>query len=374
MDNTDFNPSLDDLIILDEDFQDTTPIIEEELNTEPSADATSETTSDNADPVEQNPVAEEVKVEPEVNDPEPENPDPNVGGNPQLNDYYKFLSEAGMLTLPEDYNFDGTEEGFLKAIEESKSYTQNQLLQQVWNTLPQDFQLVLEYGLNGGKDIEKVYNTLKSSLTGLDNVNLEDESHQEQVMREYLKKTTQYTDDKINNRIKIFKTSKILEQEAEAALSELKQLDQQERQKLVESQKEQERVEREELTKAYNSFVNVASNMEVSDSRKQQIVDAVWGQGNYGNTTQSYFNHINDVIYNNPEHLAQLVNIYLDYDPNKGFNITGSSTKKKDTEAKINLRNSLTSLLNPSVPRGSQDPSKASTEDFDLEQFNKYSH
>jgi hypothetical protein len=374
MDNTDFNPSLDDLIILDEDFQDTTPIIEEEPNTELSVDTTSETTPNSADPVEQKPVAEEVKVEPEVNDPEPENPDPNVGGNPQLNDYYKFLSEAGMLTLPEDYNFDGTEEGFLKAIEESKSHTQNQLLQQVWNTLPQDFQLVLEYGLNGGKDIEKVYNTLKSSLTGLDNVNLEDESHQEQVMREYLKKTTQYTDDKINNRIKIFKTSKILEQEAEAALSELKQLDQQERQKLVESQKEQEKIEREELTKAYNSFLNVASNMEVSDSRKQQIVDAVWGQGNYGNTTQSYFNHINDVIYNNPEHLAQLVNIYLDYDPNKGFNITGSSSKKKDTEAKINLRNSLTSLLNPSVPRGSQDPSKASTEDFDLEQFNKYSH
>lgn len=100
-----------------------------------------------------------------------------------------------------------------------------------------------EYVKNGGK-FEDFYHRQQESVS-YDNMDMEDESNQKAAIRDYLKYQG-YTDDQISRKIERYEDGDLLEEEAEDAVTRLKQInemqiaEQQKQQQLLMQQQEQQ--------------------------------------------------------------------------------------------------------------------------------------
>lgn len=91
-----------------------------------------------------------------------------------------------------------------------------------------------EYVKNGGK-FEDFYHRQQESVS-YDNMDMEDESNQKAAIRDYLKYQG-YTDEQINRKIERYEDGDLLEEEAEDAVTRLKQINQMQ---IAEQQKQQQ--------------------------------------------------------------------------------------------------------------------------------------
>jgi hypothetical protein len=257
--------------------------------------------------------------------------------------YFNLFKEQGALMLPEDYEFDGTEEGLQKAFQDSDRYREVTAAQKIWNSLPKDFQTILEVGLSGGTDINSVREVINNQ-TDLDEVDIEDEDTQEEIMANYLSRTTRYSEDRIKRTINRLRSSGDLEEEAESALKELKDLFKEEREELVQQAQKQKEEEAQRLQESYSSFTEVVDSMKLPEQKRNKLINAIWSTGDYGGYKDvSYFNYIDHMVKSNPEHLAQLAELYLDYDPKQGFK-SNTITKRAESKANNKLKDKLDSL------------------------------
>jgi hypothetical protein len=358
--DVDVDPTIEE----DNPVVETPEIIVDEQGEEDTSDV------DTGDSVEPEETLEEADSE--EDDQEEEQPET---GNNQIDTVFNVMNQSGLLALNEGFEFDGSVDKLIDAVNQTKQNMEMQAAESLWSRLPEDFRSVLEYGLAGGTDLE-VVKEVTNNQVNLNKINIENEDHQKQLVEAYLRKTTKFSDNKINKRIKVLHESDLLEDEATEAYNELKVIQEEEKQKLVQQEVERQRLEQQELEKAYHAFTGIAKDMDVSDTRKQQIVDAVWNVGKYdGENEMSYIEHVDDMVRNNPEHFAQLVNIYLDYDPNKGFKVTSKSSRKANTQAAKNLRNTLQDLLsgNAAVTATSATENSGNNSGFDFEKFIKHS-
>jgi len=377
---------LDDMISFedeDNDFTDLAEMFDEtEGNTEDDSSGIDPTDElDAAQSEDEDPVIEddspEDSVEPDPT-PEPEEGDDDEDegtddGNDSsiseagdLTSYYNFLKQTGLILVGDDYEFDGSPEKFQEVIESTRSNMQTAGAQMIWEQLPDSYKLVLEHGLNGGNDINAVKEVINGQ-TDLDSLDLEDEGTQENLMVNYLKRTTKYDDNKIQKAIARIKATGDLEEEAESALSELKGIYREEKEALVRQQAEEQQKAVQTQQESYNNFLHTVGDMKMPDDRKRKIVSSIWTVGDYGEYENvSYFNYIDYIVKNNPEHLAQLAEIYLDYDSQKGF--TSDTIKRKvKSEVTTNFRDSI-DLLTKTKSRTKQGKStkrKSSQSDLD---------
>lgn len=113
-----------------------------------------------------------------------------------------------------------------------------------------------EYVKNGGK-FEDFYVAQQQELN-YDNIDIEDEQNQRTVIRELLR-ANGYTEDQINNKIDRYESADMLEEEAEDALSRLKDFKKQETARLQEEQ-EEARKKQEEQSKAFFNDMSTQIN------------------------------------------------------------------------------------------------------------------
>ncbi len=327
----------------------------EEVTTEVAEDTTGDSSEAPETPEEENETSEEGK---------------DVS---QASVVYDIMAKSGILQLEEGFEFDGSVDKLAEALDMTKNNLKLEAVSAMWEMLPEDFKTILEYGLSGGTDINAVKDVINKQVN-LSKLNIENEDHQKVLVEEYLKKTTQYSEDKIKQRIRKLYDSDLLEEEAVEALKELKTLQEKERADLAQREVDKKKAEQDEIKKAYNVVQQVVKEkLEVSENRKKQIVDAVFTTGKYdGKNETSYIDYVDDLIRNNPEHFAQLVNIYLDYDPAKGFKNIGNS-KKAESKAAVTLRDTLQDLLSGStVVKAVASKTSSGNSDFDFESFIKF--
>jgi hypothetical protein len=352
-------PSLDELVFFEDDaladfadgLKDRDPI----EDFDPTADNTDEDTqieldddtTDNLDDSDDNSTDDHDlnRSGDELEDSDLEEDDDNEEEveHSEYSEYYNFLKDQGLLILGEDFNFDGTLEGFQSAIETTKNNMANQGAMMIWNQLPDDYKLVLEHGLSGGNDINAVKEVI-SSQTNLDNLDIEDESTQERILESYLRRTTKYNDSRISRSIARLRNSGELEEEAESALNELKEIYKEEREALVQQEMQRKQENQQRLQESYSNFSQVVEDMGLPESKKKRLVNSVWTVGDYGEYKDvSYFNYVDYQIKSNPEHLAQLAELYLDYDPERGFS-SEKARKRAKSEVTKTFRDSIDNL------------------------------
>ena len=115
-----------------------------------------------------------------------------------------------------------------------------------------------EYVKNGGR-FEDFYNRQQQAVS-LDNIDLEDESNQKAVVREFMQHAG-YTDEQINRKITRYEDSDVLYDEAEDALDRLKQIRQQEVEEATRQQEELAKQQEQQSREFFNSVSNEINNL-----------------------------------------------------------------------------------------------------------------
>lgn len=282
--------------------------------------------------------------------------------------YFEVMKEQGMIIVPDDFKFDGKAETLQKAFDLTKKAQLDEVADELWQSLPEKFKPLLEYGLNGGTSVEDFIAAHGADYTKLDYTKEDD---QKKIMTEFYRKTTSHSDEKIRKFIQRLEDAGDLEGEAETTLKELIDLQEDEKAKLTQKAK-QENAARE---RSQQEFVKKLSDT-IDDSYKDQAErnkmrafffnPIKYQDGSVSTEFESFIN----VIRSTPSHLVQLADFLRTFDPKKGFDYTRYEVKgqtKANTQFKKLIDQKLTDpkqKLTGSLP--------ASPSTFDYEEFYKH--
>jgi len=262
---------------------------------------------------------------------EPEEPtEPTESDEPEGTEtaYFEFLKEQGILDVPDDFEFDGSTESLIEALEITKENLGRRGFQKVMSSLPQSTQEALLYAINGG-DLSKYYSTAKD--LDLDSYDLESAKDQREVIRLYYELTTEHSPEKIErlvNRIAVDEND--LKEEAIDALNYLKDFDRKRKEDLIQEQRYRMEAARQETQKFIETTVNTIDSLELPNNRKAKLKNFMFQPVETGDgvVTTSFAESLS-LIKKNPKHLAELANIVMGYNPEKGFNLEGVELKQR---------------------------------------------
>lgn len=261
----------------------------------------------------------------------------------------KFLNSQKVLELPQDFKPEHSLDSLVEVMEYNLEQLETKARDSFISSLPEEVVSLVKFTIaNKGATIDdyiEEYNNSIGSLTGgidLTQVNLEDEDDQKKIYKYYLKATTKYSDEKINKQIDLLDKSSELYFEAKEALGELismeaeakKEFDKQQT-KLMNERLQKEKEERQQ-------YINtIKSNENIPNERKQKIQNFIVNKVTMSNGMQvnGLVRALNE-LGKNPEHVVQLADLLLDYDPSKGIDLNrfvamGKSQKTKEIKKQL---------------------------------------
>lgn len=280
-----------------------------------------------------------------------------------LEAHYEFLKSYGLLKTPEDFKFEATPESLEQALTHTKEALYSEAVKSLTTSLPPDFIPILEYALAGGDSINEYLQTLQEEVS-LDDLSTSDEDGQKQVLFQYWKATSSYSDDKIRKMVARIDDPEELQKEAEDALVSLKLFYKEERDRLKQrsiEEQEKRREKQEQQVKTLSSEIQSS----IEPTRQGSLKNFVLSPIKVADQTTTRLNYTLQNIFQNPKHLVQLADVLLDYDPDKGITSSRIEAKLKSKASKS--FNQLVHEKLDSVPKGRK-PASAS-EKFDLEAY-----
>lgn len=190
------------------------------------------------------------------------------------------------------------------------------------------------YVKNGGK-FEDFYNGMSQRVT-YDSMDMEDESNQKAVVRDYMK-LQGFSDEQINRRIERFEDADMLEEEATDAVEMLKNIQEQQLQQVA-AQQERERIAQEERARQFMTDLNssIASldnirGIAVPKEDRKRLLDYITRTDADGLT--QYQKDFNSNMVNNLIESA--------YFTMKGDSLLGEARRNGQTSASSKLRTML---------------------------------
>lgn len=157
-----------------------------------------------------------------------------------------------------------------------------------------------EYVKNGG-NFTDFYNSMSQTMS-YDNIDIEDESNQKQIIKDYLK-TSGYTDDQITKKIERYEDADMLLDEASDAQERLKEIKSREletqqvyQEQLRRQQEEQTRSFYESVTSTVNSMTNVRG-IQIPQSDRKALLDYIF-KTNAEGKTQYELDYVSDPAKN----------------------------------------------------------------------------
>lgn len=269
---------------------------------------------------------------------------PSAQEQNEIEVYYNYLIETGALTPPEDFEFDGSEEGLKEAIQFSEQYKQEQAIVRFVESLPADYAEAIRFAAQTGQPLNAyLQNTSTIDFSSLD---LEDLDTQKEVIRSYYKiQNPSFSDEKIDKFLARLPEQDI-QGEAEEALDYLAQF----QQAIAEQQRVQQEKAAEQALEQYAQYQqSVNSAIDESDfiqgRRKNQLKAFVWNEIQRDDTVDTEVNRRIQSLASNPEHYVMFLDLLYDYDPEKGFNFAKIIDQGKK-QATTDFRRSLSNRLN----------------------------
>jgi hypothetical protein len=228
--------------------------------------------------VEEEEEEQEEEIE-EEEKPSSTDPDKKQSSSP-FTPYAKLLKEEGVLPNLNMEEFDGTAEGL-------KTAMINEIVGAVEmykETLPDRVKdLINNY--EEGVPLEQLLKLDKEELQvlSLDEDKIkEDISLQKETVRNYLKKTSKFSDKKIDNQIQYYEDSGELEEEALNAATELKDLLKTEKEQVVEQAKQKEKMMQDQarqelanLNKKIQDATEIIPGLKLNDKVKSELIKSM---------------------------------------------------------------------------------------------------
>jgi len=316
------------------------------------------------------PETEEEDKDGDIPDAPDESDDEDSGSAVDLKEFFTTLKDSNYLTVPEDFTFDGTTDSLAEAIDLTYESFKKSAQESLLNSLDEDSRLALKFALTYKKPIYSFYEETEVEPFDFSTIDLDELENQQEVVRTYLKKTTAFSDNKIENQIKSLSQSGEIVSEAKEYLGELIAFQEKERQELNNKIEQQRQKDRDDLLKWKEDRVNIIkSYKDADDARKAKlkafVVNEVYTDRSKAPVTELV--QVLRMINNNPEHYVQLADVLMDYSPEKGIDYD-RLTKRLNTKITSSLKDKLDDTA--IVPKGKQIRKKIE-EEFNWDEWAK---
>ena len=267
----------------------------------------------------------------DLNQTDDQNQDENTEDDPgeaeQIGAFFDAFAEANGWSVDEDERPKNVDElvDYIKNIVETNS---------VPEYADERIEQLDQYVKNGGK-FEDFYQTQQRTMS-YDNIDIEDESNQKQVVRDYYK-LQGMSDEQINRKIERYEDADMLEDEATDAVNYLKAYEEQQAQYMAQQQEAQRRAQEQQamqfaqdLTNGINSLTNIRG-ISIPKEDKKALYDYITKTDADGLT--AYQKEFNGNLVNNLIESA--------YFTMKGDALLGEANRNGQTSAANKLRNML---------------------------------
>ena len=267
----------------------------------------------------------------DLNQTDDQNYDENTENDPgeaeQIGAFFDAFAEANGWSVDEDERPKNVDElvDYIKNVVETNS---------VPEYADERIEQLDQYVKNGGK-FEDFYQTQQRTIS-YDNIDIEDESNQKQVVRDYYK-LQGMSDEQINRKIERYEDADMLEDEATDAVNYLKAYEQQRAQYMAQQQEAQRQAQEQQaiqfaqdLTNGINNLTNIRG-ISIPKEDKKALYDYITKTDADGLT--AYQKEFNGNLVNNLIESA--------YFTMKGDTLLGEANRNGQTSAANKLRNML---------------------------------
>ena len=267
----------------------------------------------------------------DLNQTDDQNQDENTEDDPgeaeQIGAFFDAFAEANGWSVDEDERPKNVEElvDYIKNVVETNS---------VPEYADERIEQLDQYVKNGGK-FEDFYQTQQRTMS-YDNIDIEDESNQKQVVRDYYK-LQGMSDEQINRKIERYEDADMLEDEATDAVNYLKAYEEQKAQYMAQQQEAQRQAQEQQamqfaqdLTNGINNLTNIRG-ISIPKEDKKALYDYITKTDADGLT--AYQKEFNSNLVNNLIESA--------YFTMKGDALLGEANRNGQTSAANKLRNML---------------------------------
>ena len=256
-----------------------------------------------------------------------ENTEDDPGEAEQIGAFFDAFAEANGWSVDEDEKPKNVDElvDYIKNVVETNS---------VPEYADERIEQLDQYVKNGGK-FEDFYQTQQRTIS-YDNIDIEDESNQKQVVRDYYK-LQGMSDEQINRKIERYEDADMLEDEATDAVNYLKAYEEQRAQYMAQQQEAQRQAQEQQaiqfaqdLTNGINNLTNIRG-ISIPKEDKKALYDYITKTDADGLT--AYQKEFNGNLVNNLIESA--------YFTMKGDALLGEANRNGQTSAANKLRNML---------------------------------
>ena len=267
----------------------------------------------------------------DLNQTDDQNQDENTEDDPgeaeQIGAFFDAFAEANGWSVDEDERPKNVDElvDYIKNVVETNS---------VPEYADERIEQLDQYVKNGGK-FEDFYQTQQRTIS-YDNIDIEDESNQKQVVRDYYK-LQGMSDEQINRKIERYEDADMLEDEATDAVNYLKAYEEQRAQYMAQQQEAQRQAQQQQaiqfaqdLTNGINNLTNIRG-ISIPKEDKKALYDYITKTDADGLT--AYQKEFNGNLVNNLIESA--------YFTMKGDALLGEANRNGQTSAANKLRNML---------------------------------
>lgn len=267
----------------------------------------------------------------DLNQTDDQNQDENTEDDPgeaeQIGAFFDAFAEANGWSVDEDERPKNVDElvDYIKNVVETNS---------VPEYADERIEQLDQYVKNGGK-FEDFYQTQQRTMS-YDNIDIEDESNQKQVVRDYYK-LQGMSDEQINRKIERYEDADMLEDEATDAVNYLKAYEEHQAQYMAQQQEAQRQAQEQQamqfaqdLTNGINSLTNIRG-ISIPKEDKKALYDYITKTDADGLT--AYQKEFNGNLVNNLIESA--------YFTMKGDALLGEANRNGQTSAANKLRNML---------------------------------
>ena len=267
----------------------------------------------------------------DLNQTDDQNQDENTEDDPgeaeQIGAFFDAFAEANGWSVDEDERPKNVDElvDYIKNVVETNS---------VPEYADERIEQLDQYVKNGGK-FEDFYQTQQRTIS-YDNIDIEDESNQKQVVRDYYK-LQGMSDEQINRKIERYEDADMLEYEATDAVNYLKAYEEQRAQYMAQQQQAQRQAQEQQaiqfaqdLTNGINNLTNIRG-ISIPKEDKKALYDYITKTDADGLT--AYQKEFNGNLVNNLIESA--------YFTMKGDALLGEANRNGQTSAANKLRNML---------------------------------
>lgn len=307
------------------------------------------------------PEDEPEELEEELEEPEePKEADENIKA------YYEALKEYKLLDVPDDFEFDGTEEGLEKALEATKNNISQKVIAEVWNALPEDFRPAFQYALQNKVSFKEYLDIFVEQ--DLDKISTDTPEAQKAILTRYYNETSSFSPEKIKSLISKLEKDDSLEEEAIEALVYLKNLSEEKKTEFLNRKKAEEELSAKQRKERTDELISVIDKTVEDKTRNSKLKSFIFNPIKVNNTDTTSYLYTFQNIMSNPEHFVQLADIMADYDPKTGFKLERIAAQVK-TSKNSSFRKSLSEKLD-GLPAAKGSVKNANT-DFDWDSFLK---